>query len=343
MKLPRLTLNETRARAVLARQGAELPLELGARWLASLSPLPLSEAAAAWSAAWTLSVEWGGARFVLRLPGPALTAWAEGSLATPLELGELAPELRALALDGLWQQMAAALLPLRRGSARLLAVHEGDPMPADAAATHRIAIDLRRADGQAACAAEIGTDALGLLLLAGVLAQRAPPAAEPSPSLPLCCRLEIGRSRLAQADLRTLRRGDVVLFHEAWLDRADDGTARVLLVTHGQAGWRVALTGERLTLIEPWSPRVTLAADSPNPGDAPLSLDAVPVTLSFDLGELTLPLAELRQLVAGQSFDLGRPLAGAVQVRANGALLGLGELVEIDGRLGVALTQLGPP
>ena len=51
---------------------------------------------------------------------------------------------------------------------------------------------------------------------------------------------------------------------------------------------------------------------------------------------------ELGQLAVGQSFDLGRPLAGAVRVRANGALVALGELVEIDGRLGVALTQLGP-
>ena len=55
-----------------------------------------------------------------------------------------------------------------------------------------------------------------------------------------------------------------------------------------------------------------------------------------------MPLGQLGQLAVGQSFDLGRPLAGAVRVRANGALVALGELVEIDGRLGVALTQLGP-
>ena len=42
-----------------------------------------------------------------------------------------------------------------------------------------------------------------------------------------------------------------------------------------------------------------------------------------------------------ESFDLGRPLADAVRVRANGALVALGELVEIDGRLGVALTRIG--
>lgn len=75
--------------------------------------------------------------------------------------------------------------------------------------------------------------------------------------------------------------------------------------------------------------------------ETPSALDDVPVALSFDLGELQLPLSELRHLAPGQSFDLGRPLAGAVRVRANGALIALGELVEIDGRLGVALTQIG--
>lgn len=68
----------------------------------------------------------------------------------------------------------------------------------------------------------------------------------------------------------------------------------------------------------------------------------VPITLSFDLGERTLTLGELKTLQVGQSLALDRPLSSAVAVRANGALIGWGELVLIDERVGVTLTALGP-
>lgn len=333
MKPPRLTLNESRARAVLARQGAGLAVDLGAPWVASLQPLPLAEAPADWAQAWTLQAEWGGARFALRVPEAALTLWAESE--TGLELNALPPELLALALEQAWRQVAAALVPLRRGPARLATVQPGT---AFGGLPHRMAVALQRADGQAAFDAEIATDALGLLLVAGALAQRPAAATEPPAALPMPCHLMLGRSLVPQAQVRALRVGDVVLFHERWLAHDTDGTARLVLVTQGQVGWRIALADDRVHLIEPWSLPVTAPAAAE---DSPVALDAVLVTLSFDLGTLTLPLSELRQLAAGQSFDLGRPLAGAVQVRANGALVGVGELVEIDGRLGVALTQLG--
>jgi type III secretion protein Q len=68
----------------------------------------------------------------------------------------------------------------------------------------------------------------------------------------------------------------------------------------------------------------------------------VPVRLTFELGERQLTLGELRLLQPGQTFDLARPLVeGPVVVRANGAWLGTGDLVEIDGRIGVTLRALG--
>lgn len=74
----------------------------------------------------------------------------------------------------------------------------------------------------------------------------------------------------------------------------------------------------------------------------PLDVDAIPVRLTFDLGERTLTLAELRRLQPGETFDLQRPLAdGPVMIRANGALVGTGTLVELDGRVGVTIGTLG--
>eukprot|EP00887_Chlorella_sp_A99_P004404 scaffold39.g4404.t1 len=75
---------------------------------------------------------------------------------------------------------------------------------------------------------------------------------------------------------------------------------------------------------------------------AAFDVNAVPVRVTFELGERQLTLGELRLLQPGQTFDLARPLAeGPVIVRANGAWLGTGDLVEIEGRIGVTLRTLG--
>jgi type III secretion protein Q len=63
--------------------------------------------------------------------------------------------------------------------------------------------------------------------------------------------------------------------------------------------------------------------------------------LQFDLGERTMPLVEVCELQLGQVLDLGRPLSHVVNIRANGALVGTGELIEIGGRIAVSIASLG--
>jgi type III secretion system YscQ/HrcQ family protein len=72
-----------------------------------------------------------------------------------------------------------------------------------------------------------------------------------------------------------------------------------------------------------------------------LDVDRLMVKLSFDLGEQMLTLGELRRLRPGEIFDLQRRFdAGPVYVRANGALVGTAELVDIDGRVGARIHTL---
>ena len=77
------------------------------------------------------------------------------------------------------------------------------------------------------------------------------------------------------------------------------------------------------------------------PDEEPVGLNQLPIQVSFDLGERTLTLGELRSLQVGQSLELGRALPSVVSLRVNGALIGTGELVEIDRRLGVTISTLG--
>ena len=46
------------------------------------------------------------------------------------------------------------------------------------------------------------------------------------------------------------------------------------------------------------------------------------------------------ELVVGQVVSLGRPLAGPFEVRAAGRVIGHGELVDIEGELGVRIVAL---
>jgi type III secretion protein Q len=65
--------------------------------------------------------------------------------------------------------------------------------------------------------------------------------------------------------------------------------------------------------------------------------------ISFDLGERHLTLRELAGVAPGYIFDLGLAPERAVNLRVNGVRIGEGELVEIDGRIGVAITRITPP
>jgi len=73
--------------------------------------------------------------------------------------------------------------------------------------------------------------------------------------------------------------------------------------------------------------------------DAPL--DDVPVTLSFELGSLELTLADLRTLAPGRVLDIAGATTPLVAICAGRRRIGLGELVELGGRLAVEVRRIG--
>ena len=52
-----------------------------------------------------------------------------------------------------------------------------------------------------------------------------------------------------------------------------------------------------------------------------------------------VPFGELSGIGAGYIFDLKQAAHGHVEIRANGEPIGHGELVEIDGRVGVRILK----
>ncbi len=66
----------------------------------------------------------------------------------------------------------------------------------------------------------------------------------------------------------------------------------------------------------------------------------IPVNLVAVIGKVNTSVAELIELRQGYVVDLKRPPAETVDLVANGKLVARGELVEIDGRLGVRIEKL---
>jgi flagellar motor switch/type III secretory pathway protein FliN len=68
--------------------------------------------------------------------------------------------------------------------------------------------------------------------------------------------------------------------------------------------------------------------------------DDAHVELTVGLGTTQLTLRQVFELAVGQVVPLGRPLAGPFEIRAAGKLVGRGELVNVDGELGVRIVSL---
>lgn len=88
-------------------------------------------------------------------------------------------------------------------------------------------------------------------------------------------------------------------------------------------------------------PAPTASLDDPPLGNGVAGMAAdIPVQLVAAVGRKQLSLKEILQLQVGQVVDLQQPVSTRVELVANGKLFAKGELVEIDGQLGVRIAQL---
>lgn len=81
-------------------------------------------------------------------------------------------------------------------------------------------------------------------------------------------------------------------------------------------------------------------------GGADLNLDVildVPVTLSLEVGRARLPIRNLLQLNQGSVVELERGAGESLDVFVNGTLIAHGEVVVINDRFGVRLTDVVSP
>jgi flagellar motor switch protein FliN/FliY len=66
----------------------------------------------------------------------------------------------------------------------------------------------------------------------------------------------------------------------------------------------------------------------------------VPVNISAVLGRSTMSVAQLLQLTAGSVLELDRKVGEAIDIYVNNRLVARGEVVIVDERLGVTMTEI---
>jgi type III secretion system YscQ/HrcQ family protein len=187
--------------------------------------------------------------------------------------------------------------------------------------------------------------------------------------LPIAARIEIGRTRLPGADWAAVVPGDAVLFtgvaavtaspqaswpveiaigdHAASAEVAPDG--RITLT----AAFRQRRAGGDSSSARPAAASTAAASAAaasakelamPDPASSVVDVTAVlahaPIEVVAELGRVTLRGAELAGLRPGSVLAVGCDRAAAVTLRVADALWAEGELVEIDGELGVRVTRL---
>ncbi|HBK55368.1 MAG TPA: flagellar motor switch protein FliN [Xanthomonadales bacterium] len=92
--------------------------------------------------------------------------------------------------------------------------------------------------------------------------------------------------------------------------------------------------------------RFEVVADSPSAANGEMNLDVildVPVSLSLEVGRTRIPIRNLLQLNQGSVVELERDASDPFDVYVNGTLIAHGEVVVVNDRFGIRLTDVVSP
>ena len=360
LPMARFSRSESQAYTQLVQRVRDCELTVASSlWRLTLSPMP-DTLGVQQNGLLLVKAHWAGAGFCLLVPVHAAQTWIQSRF-EEADLPTLPHAYLAMMLEAALADVCTGLAGLQRGAARIDSANEctaADFLTESSACLH--AFEIRMDNPQGSVLLHLATDSLGLMLMAG-LAARLPVAvnAVPADALPVLLRAEIGFTWLAAADFEQAGQGDTILLAHAfihpdqrlWLSvnerwglmvktQASIGSERgnfEVVQALDQMDLSYFSAPPSSFLPSPMTPS-NAPAIGPNPGLS--ALDTIAFRLTFDLGERVMTLGEIKALQTGQPLTLDRPLSRAVNLRVNGMLVGQGELVEIDGRLGVTVTAL---
>ncbi len=333
MKAPLAFPRMSRTTAASLRQVARYRVALPFAWLDSQWQLHFRPLAFERPDLVSLDIDWGGAAVLARVDKEWLTQVGRQVLGVD-ELRLLPPALQPMVIEAAFEGLAGLVESATR---KRFSLRDGDPTSvASTAGRHGVGFSLD--DGEVSASGELWFDEIGLAYLASAVRQLPPSApGQDWGALPVPVRFCAGWTDLPLSSLRQLKRRDVVLLDESWVG----GELDRIVVRLGSLGVSASINGRHITLLE--EPGEIMDELDEQDVDDSAGFGDLPVRLHFDLGERQLTLSELMVLGPGHVFDLGRELRRAVIIRANGKAIGEGELVDVDGHIGVSVLSLAPP
>jgi type III secretion protein Q len=203
------------------------------------------------------------------------------------------------------------------------------------------------------CEAWLDDLALGFLANALRAWQVQPSSTQTWDGLPVNFQIAAGWTTMSLRSISRLKLHDVILLDECLIGGEE---AQVMIRLGERWGVRGRLSGSTITITD-WLDEIMNETDdfdepdeyddhefeSEATEDTADGLDKIPVRMHFDLGERVMTFAELRALAPGYVIELGREVRRSVAIRVNGRKIGEGELVDIDGYVGVSLLSVDPP
>ena len=172
-------------------------------------------------------------------------------------------------------------------------------------------------------------------------------------------RLTAAHLELSPDDIANIEGGDIILLENHGLQKSAAGIEGTVFVTLGfgkNGGFkgRLRIDGEqvKLEVVEIVTQEQPLEASMPedHDNDEDTGADNLPETegllrdvdasIAVELGRLRMNAAQVVRLRSGQVLRLARGPLDPVDLVVNGKLFARGELVEIDGEMGVRLIQV---
>ena len=176
---------------------------------------------------------------------------------------------------------------------------------------------------------------------------------------------EIGQAEISSRDLRGVRTGDVVLVDELTVrhDKGEGGNARLRVGT-GRAGrllaeisledghYKAKISGYQAGEEPKVAPEAQEANTNPgaSEGNADVSesaqgegsdlLNDIPLQIAVELARVPVTAEQVVALKTGQVLDLNKVPGEPVEMSVNGKVVARGEIVEIEGHLGVRILSL---
>lgn len=205
----------------------------------------------------------------------------------------------------------------------------------------------------------VGTSHAGLATLTTTLEpvtrlQRAVNPAVRGVHVTLSARVEIGRIPAVSA--ATLAAGDLLVARDvAWLDGEDwSGRGRLVLFSADELN-----APARLEMDAEGRMRAVLLSNADDNGGDPMvmtemygaiadedhpfgdALDAIGVVVAVEVARRRIRLSEALAISTGDVIELGEPVATSVSLMIDGAPFARGELVDVEGALGVRIVATG--